>query len=251
MKRWVTVSVLVALLSGGLGGIIADRWATAPRILVTMTSSDKPIFASAQILRLMHQDYRNFKVSVSIKGMDGVAGYNVFWAEWMPFVREGRLRVTRDTEKTPLENWADTVKSEDLSAYDIVCFIKDENWYAPDYLKTVARAFDTQKMAFLAVTPFLTAVWTPAVITTHETHAVHGAGNVCISSQTAQELVAFIQAPARLKAVLPPALQDRMTDVSPVTIAYYFAMKYKKAFSLTPPRPLMIDDTNTPVFSSY
>lgn len=247
---FVSVLAAVAVFCGFCGWLVADRFAQ-PRILVTMTSKEKPIFASAQILRLMNQDYRNFKVSVSVKGMDDRDGYDLFRFEWMPFVQEGRLRVTRDKDKTPLENWADTVLLEDLNTYDIVCFVKDENWYAPDYLKTVADAFDPERTAFLAVSPFLTARRSPNAVLTDETHAVHGAGNVCVSAETARALLAFVRRPQEMKDFLPPALRAHAGDMPPTEIAWRHALKRNKAFVLTPSRPLMIDDTNIPVFSSY
>lgn len=238
--------VLSAVLSGGIYYFL-----NTPKILVTMTSTEKPIFASSQILRMMNQTYSNIRFNVSIKGMSDFADYRIFSPEWRQYSDKKRLRVRRDKDKTPFLNWLDTMADTSLDQYDIVCLIKDENWYDPTYLETIARHFDPSHYDLLSVPDFLSVKWHTKTVGFEKTKAFHTDGNMCFTPKLVHQMVRLGQNEHALKRLLPKAYHGFLKQVSPEIIAWYLALKKNRIGVLNTPIPLMIQDENIPVFSSY
>lgn len=248
MRRLKTVLffVCVMILSG-----VGYYFVNTPKILVTMTSTQKPIFASSQILRMMNQTYSNFRFNVSIKGLSDFAEYRIFSPEWRKYSDKKRLRVRRDSDKTPFLNWLDTIKDEDLEKYDIICLVQDENWYDPTYLETIARQFNTRLYDFLSISDFLSVKWHSKKIDFEKKQAFHTNSNVCFSSKLAHRVIQTGNDTLQLKRILPKAYHGFLDQVPPEIIAWYLALKKNRIGVLKTPIPLLIQDENIPVFSSY
>ncbi len=122
------------------------------RILAITYSFKRPIFVSGQVFRMRNQEYRNFKYSVSVKGVPEDAARHMLLREWQQFIDDGWLKVRFDTNKTQFSNFLDTVRAVDLDDFDYVCKIDDDDWYAPDYLKNVNIALRQNPGASISFT---------------------------------------------------------------------------------------------------
>ena len=114
------------------------------KILLCLSSFKRPIFLSGQIERLLNQTYKNHDISVSIKGSPNDSAFrNTFLREFDRFEKTGRVRIRFDKNRTQYANLLDTMRGIDLDKYDIFCKIDDDDWYSPDYVSEVNRAFNT------------------------------------------------------------------------------------------------------------
>lgn len=107
------------------------------RILVMISSYKRPLLLSGQLIRFANQTYKNFDISVSVKGAPEWYVRKTFMQEWMPLIKKGKLRVRFDKNKNQLSNLLDTVRDVNLEDYDFYCKIDDDDWYAPTYLEEV------------------------------------------------------------------------------------------------------------------
>ncbi|MBO7244930.1 MAG: hypothetical protein J6V53_06615 [Alphaproteobacteria bacterium] len=110
------------------------------RYLLMLSSFKRPIFLSGQIYRLLNQTYRNFDISVSIKGSPNDYGFaSTFSREFDRFKQSGKVFVRFDHNGHQFSNLLDTVRHLDINNYDYFCKIDDDDWYAPDYLEELNR----------------------------------------------------------------------------------------------------------------
>lgn len=107
------------------------------RILVIMSSYKRPLLLTGQIIRLANQTYKNFDISISIKGAPKEWVEKTFMQEWQDLINSGKLRVRFDENKDQLANLLDPLRDIDISQYDFFCKIDDDDWYAPTYLEEV------------------------------------------------------------------------------------------------------------------
>ena len=121
------------------------------KILACISSFKRPIFASGQVLRLMHQTYP-VDISLSIKGVPKSFVQDVLKAEWQPYIDSGRLTLRIDANRDQFSNFLDTVRDVDLSRYDYFCKIDDDDWYGPDYFKHVNEWLNKEKNIALSAT---------------------------------------------------------------------------------------------------
>ncbi len=113
------------------------------KILLSMSSFKRPIFLVGQIARLLNQTYKNHDISVSIKGSPNEAAYrNTFLREIENYEKTGRVFIRFDKNRDQFYNFLDTVRNIDIEQYDIICKIDDDDWYAPDYVYEVNKAFN-------------------------------------------------------------------------------------------------------------
>lgn len=125
------------------------------KILVAISSYKRPLFLSGQILRFLNQTYQNFDISVSIKGFEKQENELTFLQEWAPLIQKNKMRLTFDTNKGQLANLLDTMRGVDLSQYDYICKVDDDDWYAPAYLETLNHHLNTDTDIAVSVTPNL------------------------------------------------------------------------------------------------
>ncbi len=114
------------------------------RILACMSSYNRPMFASAQVLRLLKQSYP-VDISVSIKGVPKNFVDEALLKEWAPEIAKGRVRVRVDENRDQYGNLLDTVRDIDLEQYDFFCKIDDDDWYGPDYFKNLNEWLNREK----------------------------------------------------------------------------------------------------------
>lgn len=115
------------------------------RILVCMTSWKRPIFLSGQLLRFKNQTYKNFHISVSVKGVPEKWANATFMKEWQPLIDSGLVSLRFDKNGPQLKNFLDTVRDVDLQQYDYFCKVDDDDWYTPDYLESVNDFLNQEK----------------------------------------------------------------------------------------------------------
>lgn len=143
MKRLSLILTCLLLIITGYvlsyGAHKAYQWATFKnyRILVGISSYKRPLLLSGQIIRFGNQTYKNYDISVSVKGAPKEWVERMFMQEWKPLMKQGRLFVRFDKNKDQLANLLDTVRDIDLSKYDYFCKVDDDDWYTPDYLESV------------------------------------------------------------------------------------------------------------------
>ena len=107
------------------------------RILVMISSWKRPLLLSGQIIRFEKQTYRNFDMSVSVKGASEEWVRATFMQEWQDMINSDKLRIRFDDNKDQLANVLDTVRDVNLDDYDYFCKVDDDDWYAPTYLEEV------------------------------------------------------------------------------------------------------------------
>lgn len=122
------------------------------RFLVCITSYKRPIFLSGQILRFQNQTYKNFHISVALKGISQESASSTFMQEWQPMIDKGLLSIRFYPNKTQLSNFLDTVRHMDLTQYDYFCKVDDDDWYTPDYLQSINDFLNQGKNIILTQT---------------------------------------------------------------------------------------------------
>ena len=127
MKKYLVAAVLMGLVSG-----TCQAEDTQYRFLACMSSFNRPVFVSGQVLRLLRQSYP-VDISVSVKGVPEEFVRAALMKEWEPEIQSGRLRIRIDENRDQYSNLLDTVRNVDLEQYDYFCKIDDDDWYGPDY----------------------------------------------------------------------------------------------------------------------
>lgn len=122
------------------------------RFLLMATSYKRPLLLSGQILRFMNQTYKNFFLSVSVKGTEEDKIRATFMKEWEPFIQENRLLIRFNKNGEQLSNLLDAARDLPLDEYDYFCKVDDDDWYAPNYLEDVNKWLNKQKNVDLSFT---------------------------------------------------------------------------------------------------
>lgn len=107
----------------------------SPRFLLALSSYNRPVYLSGQVLRLMKQTYQNFHLSLSIKGEEQAYEKITYHKEWQNFLKENRLSIRYDKNAGQFHNLLNAFRYQDLTQFDYVCKIDDDDWYSPDYLE--------------------------------------------------------------------------------------------------------------------
>lgn len=111
------------------------------RILACISSFNRPIFVSGQVLRLLKQSYP-VDISVSVKGVPEDFFEKTLYQEWKPAIKTGRVKVRLDKNRDQYANLLDTVRNIDLNQYDYFCKIDDDDWYGPNYFEHINDALN-------------------------------------------------------------------------------------------------------------
>ena len=121
------------------------------RILACISSWNRPVFVSGQVLRMLNQTYP-VDISVSVKGVPQDFFEGTLYREWEPAIRSGRIKVRLDANRDQYANFLDTVRNVDLNQYDYFCKVDDDDWYGPDYFKHVNEALNRPHATTLSYT---------------------------------------------------------------------------------------------------
>lgn len=163
------------------------------RFLLGISSYKRPVFLSGQVLRMMNQTYKNLAVSVSVKGFTQKNADLFLSQEWRPFVEEKRLFVRFDDNKAQFSNLLDTFRDQDLSEYDYVCKIDDDDWYSPDYLEVMNMLLQDRtadEMPSIIISPmFYQLVKQGGKVILQKTEMVHHGSATCFSKAVAEYLL--------------------------------------------------------------
>lgn len=107
------------------------------RILAFISSYKRPMLLSGQISRLKDQTYKNFDLSVSLKGVETTYLAQTFLQEWYPLIDSGWMHFQIDQNRDQLANQLDPMRGIHLDKYDYFCKIDDDDWYSPDYFEDI------------------------------------------------------------------------------------------------------------------
>lgn len=139
-------------------GILFFEQVSQKRILVMMSSYKRPLLLSGQIIRFANQTYKNFDISVSVKGVEEDWVRKTFMQEWGELIDENRLFVRFDKNRDQLSNLLDTVRDIDINKYDYFCKMDDDDWYAPVYLEEVNEWLNKEENLAVSYTPDTTVL---------------------------------------------------------------------------------------------
>ena len=128
------------------------------KILVMMSSYKRPLLLSGQIIRFTKQTYKNFDVSVSIKGVSEEYMRKTFIQEWSELINQNRLFIRFDKNRDQLSNLLDTVRDIDINKYDYFCKMDDDDWYSPIYLEEVNDWLHKEEDIDVSYTPDTTVL---------------------------------------------------------------------------------------------
>lgn len=90
-----------------------------------------------QIYSMMQQSYENYHLFVAVKGISEPIFQSILCPEFKKFIDEGKLTMRFFPNKNQLANFLDTIRGLDISDYDLFLKIDDDDFYSPDYIKTV------------------------------------------------------------------------------------------------------------------
>ncbi len=107
------------------------------RFLLLLSSYKRPIYLVNNVHKLLKQNYKNFNISISLKGINERVVNQFILADIQPYIQEKKVIFQQHTNSHQFKNLLNTFRNIDLSAYDYLCKIDDDDWYSPDYLKTI------------------------------------------------------------------------------------------------------------------
>lgn len=90
-----------------------------------------------QIYCMMSQSYANMHLFVAIKGMTEYVFHKILLKQFANFIKEGRLTLRLFPNKNQLSNIIDATRGLDVSEYDLFAKIDDDDFYSPDYIRTI------------------------------------------------------------------------------------------------------------------
>ncbi len=107
------------------------------RMALMLASYKRPEELCRQIHSLMNQSYTQFHLFVAVKGVPEFFVNHFIIPQFARHIEEGRLTIRCFPNGNQLANLLDTVRGLDVSEFDLFLKIDDDDWYGPDYLKTV------------------------------------------------------------------------------------------------------------------
>ncbi len=143
LKCAVCVGLVAAAVISSFFPPIVDSQIKNHRFLMCVSSFKRPIFLSGMIYRLLNQSYKNYDISISVKGIKKEWAEKTFMKEWLPLTKNGNVFLRFDENRKQMNNFLDTVRDVDLEKYDYFCKIDDDDWYSPDYLEDINRWLNT------------------------------------------------------------------------------------------------------------
>ena len=115
---------------------------TQNRFLLSISSFKRPVYLLGLVHRLFNQNYQNFDISVSLKGVDAQTVHQVIEPEFRALQKGNRLILKEHKNTNQLSNLINTFRELDLKNYDYICKIDDDDFYSNQYLTTVNMALN-------------------------------------------------------------------------------------------------------------
>lgn len=150
-KRMILSAVFLSVCLFMIGVYYFGCFTKNYKILACISSFNRPVFVSGQVLRMLQQSYP-VDISVSVKGVPENFIDESLKKEWAPEIASGRVKMRVDANRDLFSNFLDTVRDVDLSQYDYFCKIDDNDWYAPDYFKHVREWLKKENNTALSYT---------------------------------------------------------------------------------------------------
>ena len=107
------------------------------RFLLLLSSYKRPIYLINQVHKLLKQNYKNFNISISLKGINESVVNSFILPDIQSYIQEKRIIFQQHKNAHQFKNLLNSFRNIDLSSYDYLCKIDDDDWYSSDYLKTV------------------------------------------------------------------------------------------------------------------
>lgn len=108
-------------------------------LAVCITSYKRPESVIKQIYAFLNQTYNadRYHLFVAVKGLPEYLFNRLIVSRFDKFVKEGRLTLRYCTNKSQLSNFLDCIRDTDISAYDLILKVDDDDFYADTYLEAV------------------------------------------------------------------------------------------------------------------
>ncbi len=107
--------------------------------MLLLSSYKRPIYLTNQIHNFLNQNYDSnyFDFSVSIKGISRDVLHHLVLPNLSPLIDKKRLTLSYDKNKDQFTNLLNTYRNIDISNYDYLCKIDDDDFYSAHYLSTI------------------------------------------------------------------------------------------------------------------
>ena len=109
------------------------------RFLLLVSSYKRPIYLINQLHSFLNQTYKqeNFDFAVSVKGIDEATFSNILKPNFQHLINKKMLFLQQHENKDQFTNLLNTYKDIDITSYDYLCKIDDDDWYHKNYLSTL------------------------------------------------------------------------------------------------------------------
>ncbi len=107
------------------------------KFLLLLSSYIRPIYLINQIHNLIQQKYTNFDIAISLKGVSKNIVHSLILPSIQSLQNKNRIIFQEHTNSHQFKNLLNTFRDINLSSYDYLCKIDDDDWYSSDYLNTV------------------------------------------------------------------------------------------------------------------
>ncbi len=222
------------------------------RFLIIISSYKRPIYLTGLIHRLFEQTYTpsNFDIALSLKGLHKSVITNILDPDFKEFISQNRLFVHQDTNKNQFSNMLDAFRNIDLSNYDYIVKVDNDDWYHKDYLKTLNLIINALQNPQVITSGILYSIKKNPKETYLKSGLTSRSGpSILFSTQFAKELLKLEnQSPDEIKKLnnphLPLQIKNAYEDIIINAIAHFNNQKYLY-FTLTP--LFLYNQTNTSI----
>lgn len=109
------------------------------RFLFIISSYKRPIYLTGLVsqLKLQSIGFNHFDISISLKGVNNDVYNHMIEPDFKPLILNNKLLIRQDENKNQFSNMLDALRDINLSNYDYICKIDDDDWYHKDYLKNI------------------------------------------------------------------------------------------------------------------
>ncbi len=216
-----------------------------PKVLALIVSDRKPIFLSQLIQQLKRQSWPHLTIGIGVKGVSEEWTNKLFLQEYARLIDDGTLYLSHVPDGTPLGEVADALKIIPAKVYDMICLLRDENWYHPDYVETAAKAFEfSTPMTALTLSNMVWLTREKEGIVSQETRKEIADGNICFSPKILAQIRKGGEDEGFLKSQLPEALRLISNNLSASELIYHIARNEGFHKKVDTDEPMMMMNIN-------